>query len=386
MADVRLKSLTFPDLPNRYVIKDYDADIAQIFEDVYNLYPRKSLPSAPIHSFGDGADNIPVKSMEVAVRAVQSGSGDPSPDNVRPISGWSSASVVDNGINQWDEVWEQGNIGSNGQNSPSNTIGRSKNYIRVDASTTYYIKGTGIKPYFYDINKAYLSTTTSKTDTTITTPANTAYMRFTVQGTTYNHDISVNYPSTDATYAPYNGKIVTIAFGSTVYGGVLKYVSGKEWEFTATHAAVDLGSALTSVTRQANSDTNDSVSNFLCLFSYTGDAKYEGGFVNFVSNRFSLDTANFSASSGEGILWGMNQGRIYLRINRSRLSADTADGLTAWLTANQTNLVYELEQPVTVTLTADADTVTVYGDNVMFADCGDSTLTYRQDIGLVIGG
>jgi len=40
-----------------------------------------------------GADNVPVKSLSVGITAVQSGSGDPSPTNIRPITGWSGANV-----------------------------------------------------------------------------------------------------------------------------------------------------------------------------------------------------------------------------------------------------------------------------------------------------
>jgi hypothetical protein len=36
----------------------------------------------------------PAKSLKVAINPVQSGSGDPSPDNIRPISGWTGCNVV----------------------------------------------------------------------------------------------------------------------------------------------------------------------------------------------------------------------------------------------------------------------------------------------------
>ena len=60
--DKILNSLTFPNLPDRYIIP---------YDKIWNIFPRKSLPSAPIHAFADGADGIPIKAMSVAVRAVQ---------------------------------------------------------------------------------------------------------------------------------------------------------------------------------------------------------------------------------------------------------------------------------------------------------------------------
>lgn len=54
---------------------------------------------APIMSFNDGGDNIPVNKLLVAVTAQQAGSGTPSPSNPRAISGWSSANIsVSDGV------------------------------------------------------------------------------------------------------------------------------------------------------------------------------------------------------------------------------------------------------------------------------------------------
>jgi hypothetical protein len=67
-----------------------------------------------------------------------------------------------------------------------------------------------------------------------TIPNNCYYIRFFVAsayGTTYNDDISVNYPSTDTSYHAYNGDTYTINFvdGSsplTVYKGEFDVLSG----------------------------------------------------------------------------------------------------------------------------------------------------------------
>ena len=49
--------------------------------------------SGAIASFADGSAN-PLKSLVVDINPVQAGSGTPAPDNVRPISGWSSVEVT----------------------------------------------------------------------------------------------------------------------------------------------------------------------------------------------------------------------------------------------------------------------------------------------------
>lgn len=50
--------------------------------------------SGDIASFADGSDN-PLKELKISIEAVQSGSGDPSPTNVRPISGFNAVNVGD---------------------------------------------------------------------------------------------------------------------------------------------------------------------------------------------------------------------------------------------------------------------------------------------------
>lgn len=57
-----------------------------------------TIENVPVASFDDGTD-APVVELVVAVNPVQSGSGDPSPVNERPISGWTGANVMSTGKN-----------------------------------------------------------------------------------------------------------------------------------------------------------------------------------------------------------------------------------------------------------------------------------------------
>lgn len=56
-----------------------------------------SSASGDVASFDDGAGNVPVKELLVNIEPVQEGEGDPSPDNVRPIKGWTGVTVTANG-------------------------------------------------------------------------------------------------------------------------------------------------------------------------------------------------------------------------------------------------------------------------------------------------
>lgn len=68
--------------------------------------PEKTVSGA-IASFDDGADNKPLRALSVGIEPVQAGTGDPSPENVRPISGWSEANIWNDPKYGGNIVWNQ---------------------------------------------------------------------------------------------------------------------------------------------------------------------------------------------------------------------------------------------------------------------------------------
>ena len=75
--------------------------VAGIYDEILTLYPTDVASGDPA-SFPDGADGVPVVDLKVSVRPVQSGSGDPSPDNVRPVSGWTGLTLYHSGADTSD--------------------------------------------------------------------------------------------------------------------------------------------------------------------------------------------------------------------------------------------------------------------------------------------
>ena len=106
--------------------------------------------SGTIASFSDGAE-MPVKSLEVEINAVQDLHGQANP---YPAGG---------GVNQWDEEWELGSINfSTGAKQNSSVNIRSKNYISVVGGETYYGKAGTLSSsscvvFFYAEDKTYIS-------------------------------------------------------------------------------------------------------------------------------------------------------------------------------------------------------------------------------------
>lgn len=156
--------------------------------------------------------------------------------NICPISGWSEAVVTDRGINIWDEEWEVGDInGASGINVESLSHIRTKNYVSVNPNTSYYFScANEIRIRYYDKDKLFIGEVDASnkgkvtpTGNIRTTQSNCYYIRFVIRDTTtYANNVSVNYPSTDTSYHAYNGKTVTIQFGSTIYDGELDVVNG----------------------------------------------------------------------------------------------------------------------------------------------------------------
>ena len=194
--------------------------------------PTKTLSGA-LCSFTDGAD-MPMVACTAEIVPKQSGSGTPSPDNVRQISGWESVNVNVAGVNVWDEEWRLGYYnGSNGEYVYNSSQICNTNPISVKPSTAYYLKTpSNLRVVFYRNDMSFIRATITGSGV-FNTPDDCCFVGFNTfqnppypSGSTYGHDISINYPSTDHEYHAYNGTTTTTALGRTVYGGTLDVVSG----------------------------------------------------------------------------------------------------------------------------------------------------------------
>ena len=76
-------------------VQQNQSDIQTLNNTVYITRTASGNPA----TFSDGANNLPIISLVATISPLQSGSGDPSPTNVRPISGWTGATVTRTGKN-----------------------------------------------------------------------------------------------------------------------------------------------------------------------------------------------------------------------------------------------------------------------------------------------
>ena len=183
------------------------------------------------------------------ITPTQTGSGTPSPTNVRPFTGFSSVEVTRFRKNLYDisafpftnESFVNGAAGSFSSNEDYMS---TNGFIPVSAykglTLTLNKRPGGLNPgiAFYSSNNAYSFVSgvindreTAGTPMTFTVPQNANYMRFTVPNNATDIQIEINNQAT--TYEPYQGQTYTIQLGDTYYGGTLDVTSGKliaEWK------------------------------------------------------------------------------------------------------------------------------------------------------------
>ena len=367
-------------------VADLKSAIGENGANILSAYPTDTASGA-IASLSDGADDIPVKALTVSIRPAQSGSGDPAPDNVRPISGWTQAKVTRTGVNVWDEDWELGRLDYDknsqtwGQNVNTTEQIRSKNYISVIPGQNYYCKaftGTAVYAIYYGADKSPVPTISNQgfqavANVSFQVPSNAHYIRFYVPSTTvYGNNISINYPSTDHDYHAYTGTTVTIDLDGTVYGGTLdvltgvltvEYVKKSVTSFDGVWGAQPFGYGV------------------YTAFSDTDHERTKIDSAKMVSNIFTYSSVGRDRTPLYG--YGGSDGASS---TQTFILPDTITSLAeanAWLANNPTECTFKLATPTTYQLTP-MEVSTLLGANNIWADTGYVSVNYRADTTLYI--
>ena len=341
--------------------------------------------SGAIASFPDGAA-APAKDVTIGIEPVQAGSGDPSPENVRPISGWTGAKVA--------------NI-SDSEKQPYFAGLLNGTYGFVDLGTLDWeydgdeifrnflrsakFKGLGICSKYQVIQVAswsqigdkQMSVTNSQDnpilrihDSSMGTDA--AFFKAAMSGVYLIYELAT--PATPTiTPAQYNQLLASFNLGGwltpiswqseagTVYGGTLDVTTGL---LTVTMAEVDLGTLDWSLNVQSTSRYNATVSGikYVAVWSAIG-----------ICENYPIILRSPETNGVAGIGWG----QIFICDNRY------SDAAAFKAAMSGVQLVYELATPQTYQLTP-VEIEMLLGDNNVWADTGDSTVTYRADTKLYI--
>lgn len=346
-----------------------------------------------IATFTDGAEDMPLRECVVQIEPVQEGTGDPSPTNVRPITGWTGAKVTRTGKNLLNQANEKpsyyetdsdgavtntyGSFGWNYANSCFKSTLPSGDYtLIVIAKTANGASGdTQVWPSVGSSRIAAVNNGNLAVGGKVS-------MNFTLSETTdigvclknnggYNWVMIVNRADSSlSTFEPYQGETYDIAFpteAGTVYGGTLDVVRGR---LTVDRAMVIIDGVNKTV-------RNNGVTSTTSNAWFSGAVGKAYGRINFISDRFA---------AGIGIVPGGMTGRDNSIGIEFMLPVDVPNNspaLNQWFADNPTQLCYELATPITYTL-APQEIRTLLGTNNIWADTGDTTVEYKADTKMYI--
>lgn len=367
------------------------AALDEIAADVSDLNSRissafiENTASGAIASFSDGADNVPVKELVFGIEAVQSGSGDSAPDNIRPITGWTGLTGGRCGKNILNGVYTAESIDSNGVITPSSSS-RLSGFIPVTGKpmilSAKHIEGSsynGIRVIVYDSNRNFIkrSLWTTVSDGYTTASMNATYFSgvafIRVQMLVSSEEIDtlqLEYGTSRTDYeapgTPITADWSSVVPGGIVYGGNFNPTTGV---LTVTHHMIDASSLswaqgpTSTRYRKAFNTTTGGVP----------DKAY--GAANLICNAYTTVSVfgidySITGSSGSEIV----------TIQDPRFENDVSgfrNSLSGVL------ICYELASPQTYQLTQQ-QIATLKGTNNIWCDTGDTTVTYRADPKLYI--
>ena len=346
---------------------------------------------APIMTFNDGGDNIPLKSLVTEIVPIQA-SGTPSPSNPLPISGHNSITV--------------NNIGKYHRIIPTSLTPQTSNGITVTPKSdgTFDVSGTatanstvnfafdsyviysddgrkvGFNNTFADsaINISFRNGTT-QVDGWSVSPTNKVsgysgmagktidnFNFFVPLGKTVNGSFRIEFYIDSTVQTP-----VTISLGQTVYGGSLECVEGNG-QVTKAYVEFD-GSSDETWNRAANgafyinafTDTYWGRTKISNMYVYGGEVSSSAGVT---------EDKTFYAQYSES-------NPAYCRLWIKDTDYATVTAFTTFLASNTLQVVYGLKTPIDLSVSG-ANIPTLSGTNNIYTDCGDiQSLEYFNENG-----
>lgn len=324
---------------------------------------------------------------KVSWEPTQEGSGDPSPENIRPIKGRDSVTVERCGENLLNP--------SLFQNNKYQNFNSAANFYAITSSDSYWI--TGIQPCspnttyrfnvnteggcFYDKDQNVIGVIGF--DFTFKTPVKCAYycVNFSSSSTPYGTLIIATVSGSTA-YSPYTGQTTTLTLPRTIYGGTVDAVTGEGQE---TWKLLTLDGTESWNTWGLNAN-NPAVTGF-----YTYD-------INDYNAINVKGICSHSASSNQDVWGGSNAGIGFATVGESRyfmycvptnLLPDISAGrevavFKAYLAAQYASgtpvqIAYKLAEPVPVTATGAQSMPALSGVNIALTDADSVTVTGRAD-------
>ena len=336
----------------------------------------KSASGSLVH-ITDGGDNIPMKSLESEIVAVESGSGEKSPTNPYTISGFNSGVVsvcgknlLKNGLTSQTYNGITFTVNSDGTITLSGTAtAEIYRTFHIYLPKGSYIFSSGVTESLstYDTYIAKDGTTIARGNSILPGP-NFTLTEFSdlVLNIRVRNGVSPNTTlklmarvasDTDDTFVPYNGTTYIFTFGQTVYGGHFD----NKGNLVVTHDIVDLG------TLTWGKKTDGAIPYFRTTIP---DSTMSISVRNFICSNYKSVPFGDIYSQGQNQKCTSYNGGLFI------ISDNDYSDAPAFKTAmNGVMLVYELATPITLSITSQ-DIPTLSGENNIFSNCGDTAIGY----------
>lgn len=340
--------------------------------------------SGSIANFERITGGMPVNSLEVAITPKQAGSGNPSPTNVRAITGWTGATIYACGENHLTEdgsLWGQYGLTASGFQA---NVGRMAPYtydIPFEQGKTYTINlvdkmRTG-KTFNVGVGE-YNPATTRIVDSgwqslpyTFTVNSATTVLRMSFKTTD-------NSGTADYIAALGTGLVITmteaapttnsISFGQTVYCGKLNVTTGV---LQPTHVLYDLGSKNWSYSSSGSGRMQTDGIASVVKRPVDGNAV-----ADIYCEIYKPNTSNNVYTGNPGIAVNANNG--YIWVYDANMGTDAAAFKTAVTGKYLAYPLATLPDPIQLTPT---EVTTLLGENNIWADTGDVIeVTFGEDI------
>ena len=363
--------------------------------DMFKAFPAETV-SGSVASFSDGA-NVPVKSLVVDIDPVQSGSGDPSPENVRPISGHASVHLRRSGKNIFRTT-----LTSQTKNGTTFVV-NDDGSITISGTPTSQVRVTMYSGVFWTASEVGIfssgtmptgtrvfcsrtrngATTYPTISPTATAQVGDEYSTMLLEiDTSYNGVQFTIYPQIElgsiaTDYEPYIGTTYPVIFPSevgTVYGGTIDLISG----------VLTVNKAITTI-NDLTWSWNNTRSIFYAAVEESGKEK-----DNVIGTPIMCDSLPYKgiadsvvhavqAIGDSGVASSVNTTHPYIYLRHNDIS--TQSDLKAALGTAQ--IVYQLATPKTYQFTP-TEVRTLLGHNNIWADTGNIEVQYRADTKLYI--
>ena len=345
----------------------------------------------PLDEAGNPVQCYPVENYPLGVVAswepTQEGSGEPSPENIRPISGRDSVKVErcgENLLNPKENAYVTytpygltiAYIGDNKVHL-SGTYQEDGGSFAILNTQQKLLAGKGLKITGFTVEgtkqKYTLYGLRTKDKTVIAMQAQ--FAKGDVIDMTVAVVVSGSYAPT--TYTPYTGQTSTLTLPRTIYGGTVDAVTGEGQE---TWKLVTLDGTESWETQQTAIPGK-----FGFTLGMPGIATPEGPGIkgDIVCNQYPAVTANDTYRCKNGISVEA-QKNYYFRIYNDTHAGETADEWKSYLTAQYAagtpvQIAYKLATPTPFTATGAQPIPALSGVNTVITDADSVTVTGRAD-------